>query len=80
MESALEKGTGGKTTVKLDPNARNTRSNTPQTQLARVKPSERCDIGECLPQGETVEECKARLRRIVTKQKQCYGHLINDES
>lgn len=33
----------------------------------------RCNIGECLPQGESVEDCKARLSRIVIKQKQCYG-------
>jgi hypothetical protein len=32
----------------------------------------RCAIGKCVPQDETEEGCKARLSRIVAKQKQCY--------
>jgi hypothetical protein len=30
-------------------------------------------IREWLPEGETVEACKARLKRIVGKQQQCYS-------
>jgi len=31
-----------------------------------------CSIGKCVPLDETEEGCKARLSRIVAKQKQCY--------
>ena len=40
----------------------------------------RCDIGECLPQGESVDKCKARLSRIVAKQKKCYGDSFISET
>jgi len=38
-----------------------------------MNPDDRSYIGECKPQGETVAECKARLSRVVEKQKQCYA-------
>ena len=45
---------------------------TPRNAMTSVI-GDRCDIGECLPTDETVEDCRARLSRIVAKQKQCYG-------
>ena len=38
-----------------------------------VVPPEVVSIRECPPVGETITECNSRLKRIVTKQWECYG-------